>query len=309
MKVAIVGAGALGLFYGARLQQAGVAVHFLARRDYQVLATSGLTVNSVDGDFRLETVNVYHDSEMIGPVDLVLVALKSFDNGALSSLITPLLAPNTLVLTLQNGLGNESALAERFGAQRCLGGVAFLCSNRGAPGVVHHLGAGRVTLGWYQGDRHGGAADDIAEMFRAAGIQAHVTTDLLRTRWEKLVWNIPFNGLSAVTGQAVDRLLATSSLQRLVRTIMTEVVAAANAQALSSPIAESYVDAMIDFTLGMGPYRPSMLIDREEGRPLEQRAIVSLPLQAGTDAGVAMPCTAMLDALLSLCSVETASVV
>lgn len=299
MKVAIVGSGALGLYYGSLLAKSGLDVHFLARRDYEVLHAEGLTVMSVDGDFRLERVQVHQDTLEIGPVDLVLVALKSFDNHALPELLRPLKAGHTLFLTLQNGLGNEECLAAAVGQEWCLGGVAFLCSNRGEPGVLHHLGAGRVTLGAY-GCVPDDAVNRVAQLFRKAGVQTQTTDDLLRTRWEKLVWNIPFNGLSTVTGQTVDRLLASSTCTELVRELMTETVMAANAQGLTKDIPFSYVETMIDFTKGMGPYRPSMLIDREEGRPIERTAIVRFPLAAGTQAGVAMPKTAMLDALLSL---------
>lgn len=297
MRIAIVGCGALGLYYGALLQKSGEDVHFLARRDHAALVSGGLKVFSINGDFELPQVKAYLNPDEIGPVDLVLVGLKTFANGALDGLIRPLLGTDSRILTLQNGLGNEETLAGLFGPERILGGVAFLCSNRGEPGVVHHLGAGRIVIGEY----HTCAIDrleQLAAMFVRAGVDCRTTADLKRARWEKLVWNIPFNGLCALLQQPVNRLLEVPATRRLVHGIMLEVIAAANAQGLSSPIAVEYAGSMLKFTDSMGEYRPSMQIDREQRRQLEIEAILDKALELGQERGVAMPLTGMLATLL-----------
>jgi 2-dehydropantoate 2-reductase len=297
MKVAVVGAGALGLYYGALLQRSGVETHFLMRRDHDAVKQRGLRIFSVNGDFHLPQVNAWLTPEEIGSADLVIVALKTFANECYRELITPLLKSDTSILTLQNGLGNEEALAELFGAERIIGGVAFLCSNRGEPGTVYHLGAGRIVLGEFA-RTDGQRLERMAEMFRQAGIDCRATADLRKARWEKLVWNIPFNGLSALLQQSVDRLLAVPATRSLVREIMLEVIRAGNAQGLSSEIPEKFADSMMEFTDNMGVYRPSMQIDREEGRELEMGAIFRMPLRFGAERGVAMPRTEMLATLL-----------
>jgi 2-dehydropantoate 2-reductase len=297
MRIAIVGAGALGLYYGALLQRSGQDVHFLLRRDFEAVSRSGLKVFSSNGDFELPAVQAYRTSQEIGPVDLVLVGLKTFANDRYADLITPLVGEGTQILTLQNGLGNDEALAKLYGAARIIGGVAFLCSNRGEPGEVHHLGAGRVILGEYsriEPER----VKRLAAMFVLAGVDCRATDDLKRARWEKLVWNIPFNGLCALLLQTVDRLLNVPATKCLVREIMLEVIRAANAQELSHPIAEGYADSMLEFTDKMGVYKPSMLIDREEGRQLEIAAIFRTPLDFGADRKIALPRVEMLATLL-----------
>jgi 2-dehydropantoate 2-reductase len=297
MRIAVVGAGALGLYYGARLQKSGEDVHFLLRRDYDVVRRNGLNVMSINGDFTLPQVCGYLDSAEIGPVDLVLVGLKTFANGSFPELISPLVGETTLILTLQNGLGNEETLAELFGGERIIGGVAFLCANRGEPGEVHHLRAGRIVLGEYQ-HLNRGRVENLQAMFTRAGVECRITDDLKRSRWEKLVWNIPFNGLCALLQQPVNILLANYACRSMVREIMLEVIAAANAQDLTVMIADEFADEMLNFTDTMGEYRPSMQIDRELGRQLEIDSIFGEPLAYGMRKGMVMPRVKMLAILL-----------
>ncbi len=300
MKVAIVGAGALGLYYGALLQKSGVETHFLLRRDYAAVKADGLRVYSINGDFHLPQVHAWRSPAEIGPVDLVIVGLKTFANNSYYELIAPLLKKETRILTLQNGLGNEEMLADLFGAERIIGGVAFLCSNRGTPGTVHHLGAGRIVLGEFI-SMDGRRLEQLAELFTTAGVDCKTTADLKRARWEKLVWNIPFNGLSALLQQSVDKLLAVAATRTLVREIMLEVIKAANVQGLKQPIPDKFADSMIDFTDNMGEYRPSMQIDREEGRELEIGSIFRNPLTSGAEKRIEMPRAEMLATLLEQC--------
>jgi 2-dehydropantoate 2-reductase len=300
MRIAVVGSGALGLFYGARLQRAGNDVRFLMRRDLEAVTRGGLSVTSPDGDFHLDAVKGFRRPEEMGEVDLVLVGLKTFDNDRLVELVRPLVRGDAAVLTLQNGLGNEELLAAAFGTSRVLGGVAFLGANRGEPGTVHHLGKGHIRLG-----EHGGGlsprAEALARLFAAAGVRCEPVADLARARWEKLVWNIPFNGLCALTGQTTDRLLAHEPTRREVVGIMEEVIAGANAQGFLPPIDPgACVAEMMEQTVGLGAYRPSMMIDRLEGRTLELGSIYAIPVEKAAARGVEMRRVRMLHALLAL---------
>jgi 2-dehydropantoate 2-reductase len=297
MKVAIIGAGALGLYYGALLQKSGVETHFLLRRDYKAIKSGGLKVLSINGDFHLPQLNAWQTPAEMGKTDLIIVGLKTFANDCYQELIAPLLHDNSIILTLQNGLGNEESLAALFGAERVIGGVAFLCSNRGEPGTVHHLGAGRIILGEFAANGME-RVEQLAKMFSTAGVDCKTTADLKRARWEKLVWNIPFNGLAALLLQSVDRLLAVKETRKLIRELMLEVIGAGNRQGLLSPIPGQFAESMLIFTDTMGDYKPSMQIDREEGRELEIGAIFRMPLKFAAEKGVAMARVEMLVTLL-----------
>jgi 2-dehydropantoate 2-reductase len=299
MRIAIVGAGALGLYYGAVLQKSGKDVYFLLRSDYEAISSGGLTVFSGKGNFHLPKVKCFRSSAEIGKVDLVIVGLKTFTNYLFAELITPLVSDHTIILTLQNGLGNEDVLSSLFAKNKILGGVAYLCSNRGEPGTVHHLGDGRILLGEYcQTDKN--KINAVASYFRTAGVSCSVVQDLKSARWEKLVWNIPFNGLCALMQKPVDSLLMFEPTCSLLREIMEEVIIAANAQSLVRQIPLSLAEKMVASTLKLGQYRPSMLIDRLEGRPLELEAIYGVPIRLAAEKGVQMTHAKQIFSLLQL---------
>ena len=291
-SVAIVGSGAVGLYYGARLAAAGEDVRFLLRSDFAAISRDGLKVASIHGDLDLPQVKAYRSAAEIGPVDLVIVAWKATSNDQLSAVLPPLLHANTQVLTLQNGLGNCESLAAIVGPGRVLGGLCFVCINRSAPGQVVHSAGGRVSLGEWQPEGTGRAAE-LERRFKAAKIQAVAVDDLAKAQWDKLVWNIPFNGLSvAEGGVTTDRLLATPQGDAKLRALMGEVVAAA--QALGLDLSEDLIDFHIERTRPMGPYRTSSMIDFVEGREVEVGPIWDEPLRRARAAGVAMPLTEQL---------------
>jgi 2-dehydropantoate 2-reductase len=286
-SVAVVGSGAIGLYYGGRLAAAGEDVRFLMRGDFEGISKGGLTVESSHGDFELPEVKAFRTAAEIGPVDLVIVAWKATANDRLAEILPPLLHANTQVLTLQNGLGNCESIAEITGPERVLGGLCFVCINRLAPGLVSHSGGGRVSIGEWQAAAPGRAAE-IARRFQAAKIQAFAVENLRQAQWEKLIWNIPFNGLSvAEGGVTTDVLLAQDGMENEIRTLMTEVVGAARAQGLD--LEDELIEANIERTRPMGPYRTSSMIDFLAGREVEVVPIWEEPLKRARAAGAAMP--------------------
>jgi 2-dehydropantoate 2-reductase len=296
LRIAIVGSGAVGCYYGARLAQGGHDVHFLLRNDLDFVRKNGLKIRSYLGDFSLPLVQAYATTAAIGPCDLVIVALKTTANSALAELIPPLLGPHTLLLTLQNGLGNEEALASLASAEQVLGGICFTCINRTAPGVIEHTAQGQIVLGEFVGSDQP-RTQALAAAMQASGIEASVTPNLLWTRWKKLVWNIPFNGLAIVGGGiSTDRIMASPALLETVAALMHEVIAAASAHGLV--MEPNLCQTMIDSTYEIGAYRPSSMIDFREGRPVEWNAIWAEPLRRAQALSVACPRLEQLTQLL-----------
>lgn len=310
MRIAVVGCGAVGSFYGAKLCRSGHEVHFLLRSDYPVVRDRGVLIRSYQGDFHVRPFCAQRPEE-IGVVDWVLVGLKTTANDQFPRLLKPLVSPRTAVLTLQNGLGNEERLAEFVPPRQIMGGLCFVCLNRLEPGVIHHLDHGRVVLGEYQRlpeER----THRLAALFRDAGVDCAVTENLARTHWEKLVWNIPFNGLG-VAGAAgldavrtgivppgarlgpclpTDRLLADPDWAGLLRALMLEVIA--TARALGFDVPDSLADVMMERTRSMGAYRASTLLDFERTGPLELESLFLRPLEEAQRANVPAPCLARL---------------
>ncbi len=305
MKIAVVGCGAVGSYYGAMLRRAGADVHFLLRSDYDIVRRHGVNIRSPNGDFNVRP-RAARTPEEIGVCDLVMIALKTTANDQLARLLPPLVAPHTAVLTLQNGLGNEEALAKLFPPAQILGGLCFVCLNRIAPGVIQHLDHGLIMLGefqrWPEPRTH-----DLASRFKHAGVVCKVSDNLARAHWEKLVWNIPFNGLGVASAAGYDALLApppvlpasrepcltTNQLldnakwEQRVRALMNEVIAAANA--LGHALEPSLADKMIERTRTMGAYKASTILDFERGQPLELESLFLEPLRQAREAGVATP--------------------
>lgn len=286
MRIGIVGAGAMAGLYGAFLARAGYDVHFLMRSDYDAVRSHGLTVESCQGDFHLDHVNCYRRPEEIGPVDLVFIGLKTTANAHYQELVAPLMGPDTRVLTAQNGLGNEERLAELFGAQRIAGGLAFLCSNRKAPGVIHHLDYGFFRMGNFRRP-----PDEMlrtfASMMQEAGVECTTVDDLALARWSKLIWNVPFNGLSALLDLTVDKIMKEATLHARAQRLMKEVQSAAGAD--GQMIDDGFLEYMMGLTVRMEPYHTSMHLDRRHGRPMEIEAIIGEPLRRGQQHGLDLP--------------------
>ncbi|MBD2387181.1 putative 2-dehydropantoate 2-reductase [Cylindrospermum sp. FACHB-282] len=288
---AILGTGALGGFYGARLQKAGLEVHFLLKSDYLEVKQNGLVVESKDGDFTLPQVHAYCNVEKMPRCDVVVVALKTTQNHLLPQILPPVIKENGVVLVLQNGLGVEEEVAQIVSGVSVIGGLCFLCSNKVGPGHIRHLDYGHMTLGEYNSNYHPAGTTEkmrqIAEDFNSANIPIELVEDLLLGRWKKLVWNIPYNGLSVILNATTDELMADIYTRQLVEQLMYEV--ADGAKSTGRIIPDSFIQTMLDYTVKMKPYRTSMKIDYDEGRALEVEAIFGNPLRKAQAAGANLP--------------------
>jgi 2-dehydropantoate 2-reductase len=295
-SVLVIGTGAIGAFYGGRLARAGCDVHLVARSDRDTLARHGLRIESAEGDFTLPRVSVFSSADKAPPCELVIVATKTTANSHLEALMPSWAAQARAVCVLQNGLGVEAAAARFAAGCPVIGGMCFVCVSRVGPGHVRHTDYGWITLAEHRG---GGAAAGITPSMRAvdatfagAGIETILAPDLAAARFQKLVWNIPYNGLCTLLGADTHALMREPATRRLIRAIMDEVVAIAAAS--GHPIASSFVDEMLHATDEMAPYAPSMWLDARARRPLELDAIYAAPLEVARASWVAAPRIEML---------------
>lgn len=289
MRYGVVGTGALGGYYGGLLARSGCDVHFLMRSDAAHVREHGLRVDSKHGDFIVPDVKAYSRVEEMPTCDIIIVALKSTQNHALPALLKPLMHDNSFAVVLQNGLHVEQATEQIVGRGRVMGGCCFLCTNKVGPGHVKHLDYGDILLGAYRGpDGLSPAVPDpimqaVVADFAQATIPIQATPNLQTSRWKKLMWNIPFNGLSVILDASTDRIMNDPAGRKLAEAIMREVRLAA--VACGQDVPESHVDYLMDHTDKMVPYDSSMRLDYLAGRPMELQAIFGNPLRAANEAG------------------------
>ncbi|MGF1681908.1 2-dehydropantoate 2-reductase [Photobacterium minamisatsumaniensis] len=290
---AVIGTGAIGGYYGARLHHGGSNVHFLFNSDYDHVSQHGLKVDSHYGDFSIsaDRLNAYQTSNQMPTVDVVLVAMKTTQNHLLPSLIRPLLKSNTLVVLLQNGIGAEQELAKQLDLPYVGGGLCFICSNKLGPGHIHHLDYGRLTLGMY-GETGLPALKQLAEDFSQSGVEVDVEDKILCARWKKLLWNTPFNGLSAVLDTDTAQMMQCPEIVDLAKAIMLEVKDAA--QTSGTELEIELIETMLSNTAKMKPYLTSMLLDKRNGRELELQYMYKNALDMARRHNIEMPKTEAL---------------
>ena len=295
MRYGIIGAGAIGGYYGAKLARAGQEVHFLLRSDYEYVRQHGLQGDSCDGSFHLTDLNVYLHTEDMPPCDVVLVCLKSVNNGKLQSLLPSLLHDHTLVVLIQNGIGVEEDVQKMFPKVQLAAGLAFICSAKTQPGVVSHQCYGSINLANYS-CRDEAQMQAVVDEFRQAGIETGLV-EYHEARWKKAVWNMPFNGMTVALHTQTDLLLKNKATRQLICEQMMEVVSTAQHLGVKN-LDVTFIDKMIDMTDAMTPYSPSMRLDYDFHRSMEIYYLYTRPLEIAREAGCPMPKLEMLEAEL-----------
>lgn len=294
-RIGIIGTGAIGGFYGVMLARAGFDVHFLLRSEFRAVADDGLHIDSaVHGQLHLNPVQAYVSAEDMPPCDWLLVGTKTTANADLAPLIARAAAPGAKVLLLQNGLEVEEALRPLLpDSLHLLGGLCFICVHRRGPGVVVHQALGAVNIGYHSGPLHNDESarqalvEEGAALFHQAGIESHAMANLQQARWQKLVWNVPYNGLSVLLRASTTPLMGDASSRELIQTLMAEVVR--GAQACGHVLPAGYAEHLFKMTEKMPDYWPSMYHDFVHQRPLELDAVYARPLAAAREAGCELP--------------------
>ena len=291
MKYTVLGTGAVGGYYGAMLQKGGVETDFLARSDYRHIKEKGLKIDSWKGDFVLDRVNVFPSSEALPETDVVLVAMKTTSNGLLEELLKPIVREGTVIFILQNGLGMEKEISALFPQAIVLGGMCFICSQKRGDGHIVHLDKGSISAAPLD-KKDFPLLMEIQKDFTKAGIEMSLLGDLNGARWNKLLWNIPYNGLSVVLNADTKQIMESESGRSLARTLMEEVLEGAAAS--GCPLEESSVDSMLEFTRIMEPYEPSMKLDFDNRRKMELEYMYRRPLKEAGERGAVLPAIKML---------------
>jgi 2-dehydropantoate 2-reductase len=301
MRYGIVGTGALGGFYGGMLANSGADVHFLFRSDYDKVRDNGLRVDSVLGDFTISPakINAYKTTTGMPECDVVLVCLKTVNNHHLKSLLPPLLGKNTVVIMVQNGLGMEADLAKDFPGMAIAGGMAFICSTKVGDGHIRHADFGELTIGSHTATDPA-VLEKVSVDMNNAGIPVRLTDDLNDFRWRKLVWNIPYNGMTVIMDAGTDELMKEPHMRQLINELMLEVIAAGNV--CGAHIREDFATKMMDYTDSMRPYKPSMKVDFDAGRMIEIGYIYSNPIRFAAEKGFSMKLTSVMERQLKFLS-------
>ncbi len=294
-RIGIIGAGAIGGYYGMLLARAGLDVHFLLRSDYAVVAEQGLQLDSVvHGQLHLSNLQIYADAASMPECDWLLVGAKTTSNAELAPLLVQVAAPGAKVVLLQNGLAVEEALRPLLpDSLHLLGGLCFICVHRAAAGQIVHQAYGGINLGYHSGpgDAEAVLAEGVA-LLRQAAIDANPVANLAQARWQKLVWNVPYNGLSVLLNSGTAAMMQQADSRALIASLMEEVISAASACGHALP--EGLADKLLLATDRMPDYLPSMYHDWQLGRVMELDAVYAAPLAAAAAAGVCMPQTRML---------------
>jgi 2-dehydropantoate 2-reductase len=307
VRIAIVGAGAIGGYIGARLAKADADVVLFARGPHlRAMQARGLTVVSPDGDFEVK-VDATGDLSALGRPDVVVLGVKAHSLTALAPQLPPLFGPDTVVVSTQNGVpwwyfqnhpGELNGLhlervdpggviAKAIEPERVVGSLAYFSTDIAEPGVIHHTEGNRLSLGEPNGTRSE-RTKKLAEVLIGAGLRAPITTRFRHEIWVKLLGNVAFNPISALTGGTLEELVRHRETAAVIRQIMAETEAVAATLGIELPIS---IEQRMAGAEKVGAHKTSMLQDLEAGRPLELEAIVGAVVELGDRLGVPMPAT------------------
>ncbi len=295
MKIVIAGSGGVGGYYGAMLARAGHDLFFIARGEHlDKIYESGLVVKSFNGDFHI-TAGCGTDSSAFGAADLVIVSVKSYDTADTFDLYRSSVGPDTMILSLQNGIDNETILADEFGADCVLGGIAFIGSRVEVPGVILHTAFGHIAIGELAtGIRE--RAERLKDLFESAGVKCRLSENIKQDLWGKMIWNVGFNAICAALDSSAKEAVEFEHTRETVRTAMLEWIEVA--KKCEVDLNAAMADKNIEVTLNGGEVIPSLLHDKRRGRKMEIETFNGKVAQLGKSVGVATPVNDTLAAIV-----------
>jgi 2-dehydropantoate 2-reductase len=300
MRTLIVGTGAVGGFYGAKLARAGHEVVFTARgRNLEEIRARGLRLESFEGDITVPPARTLDTARSLAPFELVLVCVKAQDTEAALESLPGAIGADTVVVSLQNGVESEDLVERLLGLEPMIRGLAYVGVELVAPGVVRHASGGTILIG-ERDDHPSPRLERLERLFREAGIEVVVPQSIARAKWQKLAWNASFNVICALSGATIGGALASPEGRSLVEAAMGEVESVARAQGIE--FEPGHIPNMLRYAERIGFVRPSTLQDREKGKPLEHDALTGSVVRFGARLGVPTPVNQTLDGLARLIS-------
>jgi 2-dehydropantoate 2-reductase len=301
MRIAMMGSGGVGGFFGGRLVHAGFDVSFIARGAHlAAMRERGLVIeNAQQGDIRVPKVRATDDPAAIGPVDIVIVSVKLWDTEAAAKQIRPLVGPTTGVLSLQNGVVKDDILRRELGDAPVMGGVGYVATYISSPGVIHQTGTmQRIVLGEYDG-RRSQRAVFLHEALRKAGVDAELSSDVRRAIWEKYVFLVGLSATTTTMRKPIGPIRANPQTRAFLLEIMRETVAVGRAHGVALP--PDYAEQRLAFADGLpADMTSSMHHDLERGNPLEVAWLSGAVVELGEAKGIATPANRAVCDILAL---------
>jgi 2-dehydropantoate 2-reductase len=299
MRIAVVGTGAVGGFFGGKLARSGLDVVFISRNEtLHRLQQDGLTVKE-NGKCWSIAVKACSITDEVDPFDLILFCVKSTATEEAARSLSGLLAPHTVILALQNGVNNEGEIADIVGDQRVMGASVFVASKALSPGVINVVGDAHLSIGELDGVRSQ-RVEKVAELLTQSGVTCRISRNIMQTKWEKLLWNTAYNPLSALTFSTVGEIYDNSILSQTVRNIISEFTRVAKAKGINLR-EKAVIAAYPENQVGTKSHKTSMLQDREAERPMEMESIAGCIVKWGRELGIDTPAlTAVYGALAAL---------
>jgi 2-dehydropantoate 2-reductase len=301
MKIAIIGSGGVGGFYGGRLAHIGCDVTFVARGAHlAAMREHGLKIeNKPQGDIHIPKVKVTDDPASIGPVDLVIIAVKLWDTEDVARKVKPIVGPATAVMSLQNGVIKDDIMRREFGAAAVMGGVGYVATHISRPGVIDQVGTmQRLVFGEYDG-RRTPRAEKLLELLLKAGIQAEISDDVRRTLWEKYTFLVAFSATTTTMRTTIGPICANPQTRAFLFDLMKETVDVGRALGVNLPA--DYAEQRLALADTMPPdMTTSMHHDFERGNPLEVEWLSGGVVQLGRTVNVPTPCNRAVWDILAL---------
>ncbi len=297
-KALIIGAGAIGVFYGSLLAKAGAEVAVVCRSEYEHVKQHGFFIDSRElGSWTFTPSQVLKNTaEYVGAADYILLCTKVIPPVDRVALIRPVVTADTAIVFIQNGVEIEQEIVSAFPGNEIISGLAYICCNQIRNGEILHLAYGRLTLGNLPG-YVSNKTTELCDLIRQSGIECIATRNIVTERWKKCVWNAPFNPLSVLSG-GLSTLDILHSQEAFVRNIMLDICRIAKAAGYQLP--EDIIDINIKNTYAMPPYKTSMLLDFENGHPMETEAILGNAVRVAKQAGISSPYLDSVYALMKL---------